>query len=70
MSSTRFSQPYAYGPRNFRLAAGQLLLFPSWVMHEVRPYFGEASRITVAFNVRFRMAGVKRGQVPIYRADQ
>ncbi len=67
MAIARMSHPYAYGPRNFRLHAGQLVMFPSWVLHEVRPYFGDGERITVAFNARFRMAGIEPGKVPVYR---
>ncbi len=67
MAIARMGQPYAYGPRNFKLKAGQLVLFPSWVLHEVRPYFGDGERITVAFNARFRMVGVEPGKVPIRR---
>ncbi|MDX1486837.1 MAG: TIGR02466 family protein [Acidiferrobacterales bacterium] len=29
---------------------GQLVLFPSWLMHEVLPYVGESGRMVVAFN--------------------
>ena len=31
-------------------AAGQLVIFPSWLMHEVLPYVGDSERIVVAFN--------------------
>jgi hypothetical protein len=30
---------------------GRLVMFPSWVMHQVRPYNGTAERISVAFNL-------------------
>ena len=30
---------------------GQMLVFPSWMQHQVHPYFGENERITVAFNI-------------------
>jgi uncharacterized protein (TIGR02466 family) len=30
---------------------GLLVLFPSWLMHQVRPYRGNATRISVAFNL-------------------
>lgn len=30
---------------------GQMLVFPSWMQHQVHPYFGKGERITVAFNV-------------------
>ncbi len=29
---------------------GQAVLFPSWLMHSVRPYLGTGTRISVAFN--------------------
>lgn len=31
--------------------AGQLILFPSWLSHQVRPYRGRETRISVAFNM-------------------
>jgi len=31
---------------------GQLVMFPSWLMHEVLPYLGHRERIVVAFNAR------------------
>jgi uncharacterized protein (TIGR02466 family) len=30
--------------------SGQLVLFPSWLLHAVRPYRGDRERISVAFN--------------------
>jgi uncharacterized protein (TIGR02466 family) len=30
--------------------SGQLILFPSWLQHAVRPYRGERVRISIAFN--------------------
>jgi hypothetical protein len=33
---------------------GDLMVFPSFVQHEVTPYFGQAPRITVAANCSFR----------------
>jgi uncharacterized protein (TIGR02466 family) len=33
-----------------RPKSGQLVLFPSWLLHAVRPYRGERERISVAFN--------------------
>lgn len=30
--------------------AGQMVLFPSWLSHAVRPYRGERTRISIAFN--------------------
>jgi len=34
-----------------RPKAGRLLMFPSWVLHQVRPYRGNAERISIAFNL-------------------
>jgi uncharacterized protein (TIGR02466 family) len=31
--------------------SGQLVLFPSWLAHAVRPYHGERERISIAFNL-------------------
>jgi uncharacterized protein (TIGR02466 family) len=30
--------------------SGQMVLFPSWLLHAVRPYHGDRERISVAFN--------------------
>ncbi len=45
---------YTLRGRNFSLKAGEMVLFPSWLFHEVFPYQGEGERITVAFNCWFR----------------
>ena len=34
---------------------GQLVLFPSWILHDVKPFEGEGERITVAFNCWFSL---------------
>lgn len=65
MSVVRMTGGYNYGPREFKLKAGQLVLFPSWLLHEVRLYAGERERITVAFNAKFRLAGAVRDEVPV-----
>jgi hypothetical protein len=31
--------------------AGRLVMFPAWVLHQVRPYRGAAERISIAFNL-------------------
>jgi hypothetical protein len=31
--------------------AGRLVMFPSWLMHQVRPYHGKADRISIAINL-------------------
>lgn len=48
-------EPHDRSSRSFQLEAGQLVLFPSWLMHEVLPYEGDGERITVAFNTWFKM---------------
>lgn len=37
--------------REFGPSTGQILLFPSWLMHGVRAYHGGGERISIAFNV-------------------
>jgi uncharacterized protein (TIGR02466 family) len=34
-----------------RPKAGRLVMFPAWLLHQVRPYKGTALRISVAFNL-------------------
>ena len=47
--------PFSFNIRHVRLEAGQLVLFPSWVLHDVKPFEGEGERITVAFNCWFSL---------------
>jgi putative 2-oxoglutarate-Fe(II)-dependent oxygenase superfamily protein len=46
-------EPFATGPREVRLEAGQIVVFPSYVIHEVSPFYGRDVRITVATNCWF-----------------
>lgn len=34
-----------------RPKAGQIVLFPSWLVHAVRPYLGTTQRVSIAFNL-------------------
>jgi uncharacterized protein (TIGR02466 family) len=34
-----------------RPKAGRLVMFPAWLLHQVRPYRGSAQRISIAFNL-------------------
>ena len=34
-----------------RPRSGRLVMFPSWLLHRVRPYAGKAVRISIAFNL-------------------
>ena len=49
-SVTGFRFIASSGNYAFDLQPGQLVLFPSWVQHQVMPFYGEGERITVAFN--------------------
>ena len=51
--NARMSGAFAGGIRSLRMEAGQLVLFPSWVLHDVKPFEGEGERVTVAFNCWF-----------------
>jgi hypothetical protein len=44
---------FAPGVREVRLEAGQIVVFPSYVVHEVSPFYGRDVRITVATNCWF-----------------
>jgi hypothetical protein len=45
--------PFATAPREVRLTAGEIVVFPSYVIHEVSPFYGRDVRITVATNCWF-----------------
>jgi uncharacterized protein (TIGR02466 family) len=47
--------PYGNQIANVRLGAGELVMFPSWVLHDVKPFEGQGERITVAFNCWFNL---------------
>ena len=47
---------------------GQMLLFPAWLGHGVRPYLGHGTRISVAFNFSLPLAGPLAGPLPGPRA--
>ncbi|MEJ0086581.1 MAG: putative 2OG-Fe(II) oxygenase [Pseudomonadota bacterium] len=51
--NARFSGGFASGLRSLRMEAGHLVLFPSGVLHDVKPFEGDGERITVAFNCWF-----------------
>ena len=53
--NARLAAPYHHGSWNVRFQPGQLVLFPSWLQHEVMPFYGDDERITVAFNCWFGM---------------
>jgi uncharacterized protein (TIGR02466 family) len=47
--------PFQLSNRAFDLKPGMLVIFPSWVQHQVMPFYGEGERITVALNCAMRM---------------
>ena len=51
--NARLLPPFAARPRELVLEAGQLVVFPSYVYHEVAPFYGRDTRITVATNCWF-----------------
>ncbi len=54
LSISHLAPPWGNNPKSYLLRPGQLVMFPSWVLHQVLPYRGERERITVAFNAWFR----------------
>lgn len=51
----RMQLPYGYVIAHVRLEPGQLVIFPSWVLHDVKVFEGEGERITIAFNCWFTL---------------
>lgn len=49
-ANAHLKAPFEFGSVNYKLQAGQLILFPSYLLHEVAPFYGRDERITVAFN--------------------
>lgn len=45
---------YSYGHQNFKLRTGQIIIFPSWINHDVSTYTGNSQRIVVAANYWFQ----------------
>ena len=52
-ANARLHRPFALQPLEIRLVPGQMVIFPSYVFHEVAPFYGLDSRITVATNCWF-----------------
>jgi hypothetical protein len=49
----RLRPPFVVGDLELLLRPGQLVVFPSYLFHEVTPYYGPDTRITVASNCWF-----------------
>lgn len=57
----KLKPPFHHGTWSLRFQPGQLVLFPSWLQHEVLPFYGDDERITVAFNCWFAMKDPSAG---------
>lgn len=53
MGNDTLQPPFNIQHVGYVLQPGQLVLFPSWLLHQVTPFVGEGERITVAFNCAF-----------------
>jgi uncharacterized protein (TIGR02466 family) len=53
---TGLKPPFDNNGRSFKLQPGDLVIFPSWLQHQVTPHHGPSERITVAFNAWFRQS--------------
>lgn len=47
--NTKTRLPHGHQNANLMLEAGQLAMFPSWVLHDVKPLEGEGERIMITF---------------------
>lgn len=52
-ANANLRRPYNQGNLRYNSVPGRLVLFPSWVQHNVQAYRGRRERITVAFNCWF-----------------
>lgn len=55
--NARLRREFAFGNIPITFEAGDLILFPSYLYHEVAPFWGRDVRITIAFNAWIRAAG-------------
>jgi putative 2-oxoglutarate-Fe(II)-dependent oxygenase superfamily protein len=53
VANRRLRPAFALQCRQIRLEEGQVIVFPSFVFHEVAPFYGRDTRITVATNCWF-----------------
>jgi len=55
-ANSNMQLPFSNQIASVSLEAGQLVMFPSWLLHDVKPFEGEGERITVAFNCWFTLS--------------
>lgn len=53
--NSHLKAPFSGKNFSMQLRAGELILFPSYLLHQVLPYYGTTERITVAFNCWFNL---------------
>lgn len=53
--NARLRLPYGFQIATLALVSGQLVIFPSFVLHDVKPFEGEGERITIAFNCSLKL---------------
>lgn len=53
LANSRLQSSYATAPEDIQFSAGQLLIFPSYLFHEVATFYGRDTRITIATNCWF-----------------
>jgi len=53
LANQHLRRPFIVGDLELQLQPGQLVVFPSYLFHEVTPYYGADVRITVASNCWF-----------------
>jgi len=58
MDPAKSNMKLTFSPQiaNASLEAGQLVMFPSWLLHDVKPFEGDGERITIAFNCWFTLS--------------
>jgi uncharacterized protein (TIGR02466 family) len=61
----RLGLPWTMGSIDWRHRRGQLVLFPSYLRHEIYPYVGDRPRVVVAFNCWIN----RLGQTPHSRPE-
>jgi uncharacterized protein (TIGR02466 family) len=61
VSTAKLRPPFAYHIRHVKMEPGQLVLFPAWLLHDVKPFEGDGERVTVAFNCWFSLEGAPNG---------
>jgi uncharacterized protein (TIGR02466 family) len=64
-STANVKGPFSYNIRHLRQEQGQLVLFPSWLLHDVKPFEGEGERITISFNCWFSLRGTEAQRVGV-----